>query len=73
MRHQLSILCKVIMITKIKKCKKLINKDSSKCCVEGFLQDTMIGTITGISGIEVKDEHVNRKLHKYPRDEYQKS
>jgi predicted MPP superfamily phosphohydrolase len=57
---------------KNKKCKKLINKDGSKCCVEGFLQDTMIGTITGINGIEVKDEDVNKKLHKYSSDEYQK-
>jgi len=51
-------------------CKKLTNDDGTKCYVEGILQDTILGKITGLNGIIVDDARVNKKLHKYSQEEY---
>ena len=53
-----------------KRANLLKNSDGSTCCVEGILQTTPIGTITGLNGVIAKDKYVNPKKHKYSQELY---
>jgi predicted MPP superfamily phosphohydrolase len=55
-----------------KKCKELKNDDGTFCHVEGLIQNTPIGTITGLNGVETHDCRVNKKIHKYSEKIYEK-
>lgn len=54
------------------KCKDLVNSDGTYCCVEGRLQNTPLGTISGVNGIETIEKKVNKDKHKYDSELYNK-
>lgn len=54
------------------KCKELINDDGTICGVDGIVQDTLLGTISGINGIETKDTKANKLKHKFSHKVYHK-
>jgi len=54
------------------KCKELKNDDGTYCCVEGRVQNTPFGTISGINGIETSANKVKVLKHKYSSEIYNK-
>ncbi len=54
------------------KCKELKNDDGTYCHVEGKLQNTILGTISGLNGIEVIENNIDKDMHKFSEELYQK-
>lgn len=54
------------------KSKQLKNSDGTFCNVEGILQQTPLGTITGLNGIETDNCRVEHSKHRYSSDLYER-
>ena len=48
----------------------LTNADGSRCCVDGVVVPTLLGTIGGVNGIVVSEEHVDASKHKLSQADY---
>lgn len=55
-----------------KKCRDLQNDDGTFCHVEGKIQQTVIGSITGLNGITTFDCRVDKKKHRFSEELYEK-
>lgn len=54
------------------RCLQLKNDDNTLCHVEGILQETPLGTISGVNGIYIENDKTERNKHKIREKLYKK-